>query len=168
MCGPPYQLALLGRQRRRQERLVYGVGAAERVVKAIDLLEALVALLVDALALRHLVEDGRLRLRVVLDKLHVLQDWADDTVALVKYISHRDWAKIGTSEALLRCSLDELPKLMESFDKCYLRWRAFRNRFSSIPFFTQFQIFDLQNVLFKYSSCEETPCQLPFFGPKCP
>lgn len=50
------------------------VGAAEGVVEAVHLLEALVALLVDALALRHLVEDGRLRLRVVLHELHVLLD----------------------------------------------------------------------------------------------
>lgn len=51
------------------------VGAAEGVVEAVHLLEALVALLVDALALWHLVEDGRLRLRVVLHELHVLLDW---------------------------------------------------------------------------------------------
>lgn len=51
------------------------VGAAERVVEAVHLLEALIALLVDALALWHLVEDRRLRLRVVLHKLHVLEDW---------------------------------------------------------------------------------------------
>lgn len=50
------------------------VGAAEGVVDAVDLLEALVALLVDALALRHLVEHGGLRLGVVFDKLHVLED----------------------------------------------------------------------------------------------
>lgn len=51
------------------------VGAAEGVVEAVHLLKALVALLVDALALWHLVEDGRLRLRVVLHELHVLEDW---------------------------------------------------------------------------------------------
>lgn len=52
-----------------------GVCAAEGVVEAVDLLEALVALLVDALALWHLVEDGGLRLRVVFHKLHVLENW---------------------------------------------------------------------------------------------
>lgn len=51
------------------------VGAAEGVVEAVDLLEALVALLVDAFALWHLVENGGLRLRVVFHKLHVLKDW---------------------------------------------------------------------------------------------
>lgn len=78
-AGPPppsvsYQLPLFGRQRWRLQRLVDRVGAAEGVVEAVHLLEALVALLVDALALRHLVEDGRLRLRVVLHELHVLLD----------------------------------------------------------------------------------------------
>lgn len=70
-----YQLSLFGRQCWRLQRLVDRVGAAEGVVEAVDLLEALVALLVDALALRHLVEDGRLRLGVVLHKLHVLENW---------------------------------------------------------------------------------------------
>lgn len=51
------------------------VSAAEGVVEAVDLLEALVALLVDALALWHLVEHGGLRLGVVLHELHVLEDW---------------------------------------------------------------------------------------------
>lgn len=68
-------MPLFGGQRRRLQRLVDRVGAAERVVEAVDVLEALVALLVDALALGHLVEHGGLRLRVVLHKLHVLEDW---------------------------------------------------------------------------------------------
>lgn len=70
-----YQLPLFGRQSGGQHGLVHRVGAAEGVVEAVHLLEALVALLVDALALRHLVEHGGLRLRVVLHKLHVLEDW---------------------------------------------------------------------------------------------
>lgn len=57
---------------------MHRVSAAEGVVEAVDLLEAFVALLVDALALRHLVEDGGLRLGVVFDKLHVLEDWRRD------------------------------------------------------------------------------------------
>lgn len=69
-----YQLSLFGRQCRRLQRLVDRVGAAEGVVEAVDLLEALVALLVDALALRHLVEHRRLRLGVVFHKLHVLEN----------------------------------------------------------------------------------------------
>lgn len=67
-----YQLPLFGGQRRRLQRLVDRVGAAERVVEAVDLLKALVSLLVDALALWHLVEHRRLWLGVVLHKLHVL------------------------------------------------------------------------------------------------
>lgn len=51
------------------------VGAAEGVVEAVDFLETLVALLVDALALRHLVEHRRLWLGVVFHELHVLEDW---------------------------------------------------------------------------------------------
>lgn len=51
------------------------IRAAERVVEAVDLLKALVPLLVDALALRHLVEHRRLWLGVVLHKLHVLENW---------------------------------------------------------------------------------------------
>lgn len=70
-----YQLTLFGRQRRGLQRFVDRVGAAEGVVEAVHLLEALVALLVDALALWHLVEYGRLWLRVVLHELHVLEDW---------------------------------------------------------------------------------------------
>lgn len=70
-----YQLPLFWRQCRRLQRLVDRVGAAERVVEAVHLLEALVALLVDALALRHLVEHRWLWLRVVFHELHVLEDW---------------------------------------------------------------------------------------------
>lgn len=51
------------------------VRAAEGVVEAVDLLKALVPLLVDALALWHLVEDRRLWLGVVLHELHVLENW---------------------------------------------------------------------------------------------
>lgn len=51
------------------------ISAAERVIEAVDLLKALVPLLVDALALWHLVEHRRLWLRVVLHKLHVLENW---------------------------------------------------------------------------------------------
>lgn len=53
---------------------MHRVCAAEGVVEAVRLLEALVPLLVDALALRCLVEHGGLRLRVILQKLHVLLD----------------------------------------------------------------------------------------------
>lgn len=73
--GVSHQLSLFWWQRRRQQRLVDRVRAAEGVVEAVDLLETLVALLVDAFALRHLVEDGGLRLGVVLDELHVPKDW---------------------------------------------------------------------------------------------
>lgn len=52
----PYQLPLFRGQRWRLHRLVNRVGAAERVIEAVDLLKALVSLLVDALALWHLVE----------------------------------------------------------------------------------------------------------------
>lgn len=52
----PYQLPLFRGQRWGLHRLVNRVGAAERVVEAIDFLKALVSLLVDALALWHLVE----------------------------------------------------------------------------------------------------------------
>ena len=78
MCVSSYQLPLLGGQGGGQHRLVHRVRAAEGVVEAAHLLEALVALLIDALALRHLVEDGGLRLRVVLHKLHVLEDWREE------------------------------------------------------------------------------------------
>lgn len=67
-----HQLSLFGRQRRRREGLV---PAAEGVAEAVHFLKALpIALLINAFALRHLVEDGRRRLGVVLHKLHVLQD----------------------------------------------------------------------------------------------
>lgn len=62
------------------------VGAAEGVVEAVDLLEALVALLIDALTLWHLVEHGRLRLRVVFHKLHVLEDWRREIGQIRTYI----------------------------------------------------------------------------------
>jgi len=61
------------------------VGAAEGVVEAVDLLEALVALLVDALTLGHLVEHGGLRLGVVLHKLHVLEDWGEMRLISIYY-----------------------------------------------------------------------------------
>lgn len=69
-----YQLPLFWGQSWGLQRLVDRVGAAERVIEPVDFLEALVALLIDALTLWHLVEHGGLRLRVVLHKLHVLKD----------------------------------------------------------------------------------------------
>lgn len=71
----PYQLPLFRGQRWRLYRLVDRIRAAERVIEAVDLLKALVPLLVDALALWHLVEHRRLWLGVVLHKLHVLENW---------------------------------------------------------------------------------------------
>lgn len=71
----PYQLPLFWGQRWRLYRLVDRIRAAERVIEAVDLLKALVPLLVDALALWHLVEHRRLWLGVVLHKLHVLENW---------------------------------------------------------------------------------------------
>lgn len=53
---------------------MHRVTAAERVVEAVHFLYEPIALLVDALALRRLVEHGWLRFRVILHKLHVLQD----------------------------------------------------------------------------------------------
>lgn len=53
---------------------MHRVSAAEGVVEAVDLLEALVALFIDAFTLRHLVEHRGLRLGVVFNKLHVLKD----------------------------------------------------------------------------------------------
>lgn len=70
-----HQLPLLGGQGGGRQGLVHRVGAAEGVVEAVHFLEALVALLVDALALWCLVEHGGLGLRVVLHVLHVLRDW---------------------------------------------------------------------------------------------
>lgn len=81
-----YQLSLLWWQSRGLHRLVHWVGAAEGVVEAVDLLEALVALFIDAFALRHLVEDRGLRLRVVFHKLHVLKDWRKDIDSIRKHV----------------------------------------------------------------------------------
>lgn len=80
--GAAYQLPLLGREGggRRQ---VLRVGAAEGVVEAVHLHEQLVLLLVDVLVLRRLVEHGRLRLRVVLEQLHVGQHCGQRAAALV-------------------------------------------------------------------------------------
>lgn len=74
-----YQLPLFWGQCRGQHRLMDRVSAAEGVVESVDLLEALVTLLVDALTLGHLVEHGGLRFRVVLHKLHILEDWRKKT-----------------------------------------------------------------------------------------
>lgn len=74
-----YQLSLFRWQRRRLYGLVDWVGAAERVVEAVHFLEAFVSLLVDALALRHLIEHRRLWLGIVLHKLHVLEDCKTET-----------------------------------------------------------------------------------------
>lgn len=52
-----HQLPLFGWQCRGWDGLMNRVIAAIRVVEAVDFLEALVALLVDALALRCLVEE---------------------------------------------------------------------------------------------------------------
>lgn len=62
------------------------VGAAEGVVEAAHLLEALVTLFIDALALWHLVEHGGLRLRVVFNKLHVLEDWRREMDLITKHV----------------------------------------------------------------------------------
>lgn len=72
-----YQLPLLGGQGGGRRQLVRGLGA-ERVVEAVHLHEELVLLLVDVLVLRRLVEHGRLRLRVVLEQLHVGQHCGTD------------------------------------------------------------------------------------------
>lgn len=62
-----------------------GVRAAVGIVEAVNLLKALVPpLLVNTLVLRHLIEDGRLRFRVILHKLHVLEDYREKRVAHVK------------------------------------------------------------------------------------
>lgn len=81
-----YQLSLLWWQSRGLHRLVHWVGAAEGVVEAVDLLEALVALFIDAFALRHLVEDRGLWLRVVFHKLHVLKDWRKEIDSIRKHV----------------------------------------------------------------------------------
>lgn len=73
------------------------VGAAERVIEATDLLETLVALLVYAFTLRHLVENRRLRLRVVLHKLHVLKNWGErEYKTAIVSLLHNDSIKKGT------------------------------------------------------------------------
>lgn len=71
----PYQLPLFRGQRWRLYGLVDRIRAAERVIEAVDLLKAFVPLLVDTLALWHLIEHRRLWLGVVLHKLHVLKNW---------------------------------------------------------------------------------------------
>ncbi len=55
-----------------------GVRAAVGIVDAVNLLKALVPpLLVNTLVLRRLIEDGRQRFRVILHKLHVLEDYRE-------------------------------------------------------------------------------------------
>lgn len=76
-----HQLPLFGWQCRGWDGLMNRVIAAIRVVEAVDFLEALVALLIDALALWHLVENRGLGLRVVFHKLHVLQYCGGETCA---------------------------------------------------------------------------------------
>lgn len=77
--GVSYQLPLFWGQCWGLHWLVDRVSAAERVIEAVDLLEALVTLLVDALALWHLVEHGGLRFRVIFYKLHILEYWRKET-----------------------------------------------------------------------------------------
>lgn len=73
VCEYAYQLPLFGWQSWRGRSLIAVTGP-------INFLESFVpALFVDSLALRSLIEDGWLRLRVILHKLHVLKDCTQNT-----------------------------------------------------------------------------------------
>lgn len=75
-----HQLSLFGWQRWRWDDFVYRVRAAVGIVEAVNLLKALVPpLLVNTLALRRLIEDGRLWFWIILHKLHVLQNYREKT-----------------------------------------------------------------------------------------